>query len=687
MRIEKHHLILIFIILFFVSMDFIWFTMDQVPPRWDQAYYLRESLILYDKLTNEGVLSFYNAFTDTMKVKAPLIAVVPIPFYLLFGKTHMSALAANLLFIILGSYYFYKLGALISKKRDALLGVFILNLFPLIFGLSREFWVENGLMTLVVVWLYYFLKSDCFESRKYSLILGILTGLGMLMKISFPLYIIAPMLFLCIKKVIKLKHLPGVYIKNALITLITGLLLAGTWYFKNFSHIINFAIAAGYGKMAENYQMGSVFALKTILGYWLCIINEGISTYMFLLIIFLVAIRIIAILSKQSSSALEKEYWHFLLIWFAVPLMVFTFGVNKDVRYITPFCPPIALLISIGLNNIPLKKYRQFITTTLLIFPVFNYLCISFFPKPVHLETKYFIFLNNNLVYAHLPVKEKWPNEKLIDFIRLDAMRIGISPHYIRTLLLFDHQYINANTQNYYSKKNREGVYFATIDFYSKESIPDLADKIQHSSSYLVTKSDKLGPEFSNAKNISIVALLKSGKLNFEKIGTLPLPDETFLSVYRNKDIKAVGCQILDKLPNDIAQPLEVNFGGKVVYLGTTIEKRAENQLKISYYWQLKNELGTYKQIFVHFTDKKNNPLFQSDHEFCANRSFEELKGKFIKDTHWVEIPQSAKGKEINVKIGLYVPEENGPRLKVESAGKTPTDEYDTRALVDKISP
>ena len=219
--------------------------------------------------------------------------------------------------------------------------------------------------------------------------------------------------------------------------------------------------------------------------------------------------------------------------------------------------------MSIGLNHIPLIKYKEFFLTTLLIFPVFNYLYISFCPKPVHLETKHFIFLNNNLGYAHPPVKEKWPNEKLIEFIRLDAMRIGISPHNISTMLLCDHQYINGNTQNYYSEKNGEGIYFAATNSYLKESITDLADKIQNSSSYLVTKSDKLGPEFSNVKNVQIVALLKAGKLNFEKIGTLPLPDGTFLSIYRNKDIKAIGCQILDKLPDDIAQPLEVNFGGK----------------------------------------------------------------------------------------------------------------------------
>jgi hypothetical protein len=303
------------------------------------------------------------------------------------------------------------------------------------------------------------------------------------------------------------------------------------------------------------------------------------------------------------------------------------------------------------------------------------------------LGTKYIIFLNNKLGYAHPPVKEKWPNEELTDLILLDAMRIGINSHSISTMLLVDHEYINANTQNYYSEQNKERVYFMATNSYSKEHITNLADKIQNSSSYLVTKSDKLGPEFSNIKNVPVVALLKAGKMNFEEIGEFPLPDQTFLSIYRNRDIKEIGCQILDKLPDDIAQRLEVNFNEKVVYLGTTIEKRAENQFKISYYWQVRNDLGKYKQIFVHFTDKDNKPLFQNDHEFCGNRPFEELRGKFIKDTHWIEIPPSAKGKELDIKIGLYVPEQNGPRLKVESAGKTFTDESNTRALIHKMSP
>lgn len=170
-------------------------------------------------------------------------------------------------------------------------------------------------------------------------------------------------------------------------------------------------------------------------------------------------------------------------------------------------------------------------------------------------------------------------------------------------------------------------------------------------------------------------------------VGILPASCTEKKLKEKTSETKAIGCQILDELPKDIAKPLEVNYGGKVVYIGTTVEKPAQNQLKISYYWQLKNELDKYKQIFVHFTDNKNSLLFQNDHEFCAKSSFEELKGKIIKDTYLVGIPESAIGKEINIKIGIYIPEGNGPRLKVESAGETPIDENNTRALVDKLSP
>jgi hypothetical protein len=149
----------------------------------------------------------------------------------------------------------------------------------------------------------------------------------------------------------------------------------------------------------------------------------------------------------------------------------------------------------------------------------------------------------------------------------------------------------------------------------------------------------------------------------------------------------ATPCEIFDKMPKDIGKPLDVNFKNKVKLLGITVDKASQNQLKISYYWQLIEDLGVYNVAFVHFSDSENKVLFQDDHDFCQKQSFQELKGKFIKETHTVNIPQSAIGKKIDIKIGIYAPSlKTDSRLKIESAGGAPVDEDNTRAIVEKLN-
>jgi hypothetical protein len=140
-------------------------------------------------------------------------------------------------------------------------------------------------------------------------------------------------------------------------------------------------------------------------------------------------------------------------------------------------------------------------------------------------------------------------------------------------------------------------------------------------------------------------------------------------------------------MPKDIGKPLDVNFGNKVKLLGITIDKAPQNQLKISYYWQLIEDLGVYDVAFVHFTDKDDKVLFQNDHDFCQKRPFNELKGKFIKEVFVVDIPKSAAGNKVDAKIGIYGPTlKDASRLQIKSSGGVPMDGNNTRAIVDKIS-
>jgi hypothetical protein len=144
------------------------------------------------------------------------------------------------------------------------------------------------------------------------------------------------------------------------------------------------------------------------------------------------------------------------------------------------------------------------------------------------------------------------------------------------------------------------------------------------------------------------------------------------------------GCYTSADMSSDIGKPLRVNFEDVVNLVGLTVNQLSQCQFRMTFHWQATGELPG--RVFVHFTDRDNNILFSKDHPFCNGRSSDELKGKFVIETLLVNIPQTAWGTEIDVKVGLFDPD-SGTRLKVISAEGVPLDDGNTRAIVEHIRP
>jgi hypothetical protein len=152
---------------------------------------------------------------------------------------------------------------------------------------------------------------------------------------------------------------------------------------------------------------------------------------------------------------------------------------------------------------------------------------------------------------------------------------------------------------------------------------------------------------------------------------------------------KVVGtCEVFDKLPSGISKPVEVNFGNKVKFLGISVNKESQSKLKMSYYWQIMGDPAPYNAAFVLFTAKDDNKqVMGNDHYFCQNHPFAELKGKFVKETYTVVIANPAVGKKIDIVIGIFEPKlETNNRLKITSAGETPTMDNKTAAIVEELT-
>lgn len=96
MRIAKPPALLITLILFFVVSTALWLKLNHAPPQWDDAWYLTNSLTLFDSLGEGGLPAYGLSYLKILGIKAPLITVLPTPLYLLFGRSVRFAYLVNL---------------------------------------------------------------------------------------------------------------------------------------------------------------------------------------------------------------------------------------------------------------------------------------------------------------------------------------------------------------------------------------------------------------------------------------------------------------------------------------------------------------------------------------------------------------------------------------------------------------
>jgi 4-amino-4-deoxy-L-arabinose transferase-like glycosyltransferase len=529
---DKAQIVLACVILFFVATNIVWLLQDQAPPMWDQAHYLERSVVLYDTITRKGLISLMPAFSGILDNRAPLITFLPFPFYLLFGVSYTSALCINIIFLIAGSYYFFRLGTLLSGEREALAGLFILNTFPLIFGLSREFLVEYGLAVFVVAWMYYLLASEGLADKRYICKLGLIFGLGMLMKITFALYIVFPTVFFLIKEVREKRTIAPSVFRNVVLSVSLGLLISGVWYFRNGLSTIKYMMSSGFGDVAQYYGSADIFSLKTIVSYWLFVINYGISSYYFFFMVFLLVSAMLVFAKNKAADGLKRgSFLSFLMIWAVVPFIGFTFGVNKDYRFIAPIYPALALLAGIVFTQLTRKRLGK-VLFMLLAVPFCNYLYLSFSSsEPFELKSGQFILVSNRLFWAHPPIRKKWPHKEMMESIYTDASRENRKS--IRVALLFDHPFVNGLTLNYLSRHAYPEMTFATNNLYSSGDVDKTATTIRDEWNYVITKSDLLGNE-ALLRNTPTMSLLNRGAERFRQMKVIQLPDNTFLTIYRN---------------------------------------------------------------------------------------------------------------------------------------------------------
>lgn len=290
------------------------------PPSWDDGWYLENSFRLFFALKT-GLAAAFDAFAHAFRIKAPLICVLPLPLYSLFGPLERVAPWANQPLLALTWYAVYRIGRALLSERAGWASAAACASIPLLNALSRLFLVETLLTALVACSIWAIVEARPTDGRWE--LRGVLLGLGLLAKVSFPLYIAGPV-WLARRRLRD----------DAGRSLALGAAVASSWYAFNLVYVVGFAASVSVGPLARHYGSISLAATATFLRE---LVFGALSW----------PLAAAAAASLVAAWATSRSRWSssatFLAAWLGVPLLVVSASVNKELRFSAPALPALAL--------------------------------------------------------------------------------------------------------------------------------------------------------------------------------------------------------------------------------------------------------------------------------------------------------------------------------------------------------
>ncbi len=301
---------------------------NQAPPSWDDGWYLENSFRFFEAL-GRGPWDFAVEYAGSYRIKPPLISVLPLPIYAVIGAGERAALWVHEICLALTLWLVYRIGKELYGEDAGAAAAASAALLPILYGLSRVYLVETPLTCAVAAAQLAFLRSRK-NGPRHGLILGLILGLGMLLKVIFPLYLLGTAWLL--------RRELRVHAKTAILT---GAAVASTWYLFNLPYMAGWTWSTSFGSVAADYGSKSIFSAAV---WWAYIMRVGRDLFSGTYIV-----SAAALLAWAAARRREPFKWGeaetLLAAWFLIPAAVCTLGINKEIRYLAPAAPAVAVAV------------------------------------------------------------------------------------------------------------------------------------------------------------------------------------------------------------------------------------------------------------------------------------------------------------------------------------------------------
>jgi hypothetical protein len=611
---------------------------DRRPPTYDDAWFLENSLVFYHRLTEAGLRGFLPAYAASFGTKAPLLSVLPLALYPIFGVSQNAALLVNSGFLVITNLFLFLLvRRLFGSAGAALAAVLFYQTMPLAYGLSRAFLADYGLTALVIAWLYCLVASDRLSSAPIDFLLGVLLGAGLLLKITFPAYVAGPLLLVWMDR---RRNPPDTGMRRPLLWIAAPALpIAATWYAFNLPVILRYAWQGAYGEIGAQYGFGG-------LRHWLMqVVERGLSVYYAGA---LLVLGVAALLLRRSGGPPAGRSVMFLLAWLVPPLLATAAGRNREIRLFIPLLPVFAVLLAAALFRLARSgRVQAALTGAVLVFPLCLYAELSFHSvrltpqheghdHPVRLGP--FVAFGREFGWARPPDNQgAWEQRRILEALH----NLGVPPVTPRYVVVgVEHPYLNANLLSYLNAYARYPYLFTSLG-YAEPSVDRALERLYRlDARYLIMgegfHSNDL-VDFLNQVNTGIQQRIDRGEVPFRLRAKVTLTHGIRAVLYEKEAPWTTFPAGAAAAPT---RPLAVDFSGGVRFLGYDWKRRDAHLAELTCYWTAPHPV--VEDFRVHLTfHREGRLILVQDHLVTDGRHpmYEWKHGEIVTQTLIVPLP------------------------------------------------
>jgi hypothetical protein len=657
---------------FFLGTLLVWLRLDRSPPGWDDGYYLTSSLVMYDALTTGGIPGYAKQFLTVMQIKPPLIAVLPTPVYLIAGRNARLAHAVNFAFLLILFAALYRMGRRYASRRAGLIAMYIAGTMPILYGLSRWYLVDCGLTAIVCVAIY--LVSEWNDSNGIwkGLLLGVTCGLGLLMKFSFPLYVLVPLLYFAARARRVMLRPKTLWAFAASVAA-----LALPWYLFNFRRAFETALDAGSGETARLYKTGAILSLPDIWRYFGNVFNVGPSLYF-------LALPVLCLAFAGAVRPAGKRGLLLCALW-ASPFLFLTFGHYRELRYAAPLYPALALALGILVDAALARRgaAASALACALLALPSVSMLQTSFGvfgDRPFELGG--LLFVGPKLDYARMYNRTGWPHREILaDIYRQTNFTGGEKKPLI---IGADSVRFNANNFELYALERK--LPFRVVTTAYETDLNSLFPLLESAAYFLYKEGGEPVAPFNPLGNAAIKEVRGGGKF-VELPMARTLPDGGVAHVFANLSpnrFTRTGAFLSAGADN--IQDCNVLFDGKLQLAGLSCQRIPEG-LEVKYRWRCIRPAGRDYWCFTHILNKQGAIIGYLDHPILNGEPATSLwkPGDTAIERLIFRMPQVPAEEAYHLRLGLFH-RESGDRLPI-TASEFPLADQGTAIIASETPP